>query len=173
MKKNEVKIGHIYTAKVTDKIVDVRIDAENRHGGWDATNLATGKKIRIKSPARLRSAKGGHKSPTSAKKEKATKEPKAKTGANTAQTGQPRAKKPKGEKKVSGLDAAAKVLQESGKELNVKEILDAILTKGYWKSPEGKTPRATIYSSIIREIATKGKESRFCKSERGKFILNK
>ena len=54
MKKNEVKIGHIYTAKVTDKIVDVRIDAESRHGGWDATNLATGKKIRIKSPARLR-----------------------------------------------------------------------------------------------------------------------
>jgi hypothetical protein len=74
MKKNEVKIGHIYTAKVTDKIVDVRIDAESRNGGWDATNLATGKKIRIKSPTRLRSAKGGHKSATSAKKEKSTKE---------------------------------------------------------------------------------------------------
>ena len=131
------------------------------------------KKNRTKSPARLRSAAGGPKSPASAKKGKATKGPKAKTGANTAQTGQPRAKKPKGEKKVSGLDAAAKVLQESGKEMNVKEILDAILTKGYWKSPEGKTPRATIYSSIIREIAAKGKESRFKKAERGKFILNK
>ena len=173
MKKNEVKIGHTYTAKVTDKIVDVRIDAESRHGGWDATNLATGKKIRIKSPARLRSAVGGHKSPTSAKKKEPAKEAKAKAGANTAQTGQPRAKKPKGEKKASGLDAAAKVLQESGKEMNVKEILDAILTKGYWKSPEGKTPRATIYSSIIREISAKGKDSRFRKAERGKFVVNK
>ena len=42
MKKNEVKIGDLYTAKVTNKVVQVRIDAENRHGGWDATNLATG-----------------------------------------------------------------------------------------------------------------------------------
>ena len=37
MKKNEVKIGGVYTAKVTNKIVQVRIDAESRYGGWDAT----------------------------------------------------------------------------------------------------------------------------------------
>ena len=49
MKKNEVKIGGVYTAKVTNKIVQVRIDAESRYGGWDATNLATNKKVRIKS----------------------------------------------------------------------------------------------------------------------------
>ena len=54
MKKNEVKIGGVYTAKVTNKVVQVRIDAENRHGGWDATNLETGKKVRIQSVQRLR-----------------------------------------------------------------------------------------------------------------------
>ena len=54
MKKNEVQVGGVYTAKVSDKLVEVRIDGENRHGGWNATNLATGKKIHIKSPARLR-----------------------------------------------------------------------------------------------------------------------
>ena len=54
MKKSEVKIGGVYAAKVTNKLVQVRIDAESRHGGWDATNLATGKKVRIKSPGRLR-----------------------------------------------------------------------------------------------------------------------
>ena len=54
MKKNEVKIGSVYTAKVTNKVVQVRIDAENRHGGWDATNLETGKKVRIQSAQRLR-----------------------------------------------------------------------------------------------------------------------
>ena len=59
MKKSEVKIGGVYTAKVTNKVVQVRIDAESRYGGWDATNLATGKKVRIKSPARLRAAVGG------------------------------------------------------------------------------------------------------------------
>jgi hypothetical protein len=41
--------------------------------------------------------------------------------------------------------------------------------KGLWTSPGGKTPHATLYSAIIREIALKGKESRFVKSERGKF----
>lgn len=173
MKKSQVKIGHTYTAKVTDKIVDVRIDAESRHGGWEAINLATGKKIRIKSPARLRSAVGGHKSPTSAKKKESDNKAKVKTETNTAQTGQPRAKKPKGEKKLSGLDAAAKVLEETGKAMNAKEMVEAAVSKGYWQSPDGKTPQATIYSSIIREIAAKGKDSRFRKAERGKFILNK
>ncbi len=58
MKKNEVKIGNTYTAKVSGKIAKVRIDAESRHGGWDATNLGTKKKVRIKSAQRLRSEAG-------------------------------------------------------------------------------------------------------------------
>ena len=54
MKKNSVKVGQVYAAKVTNKVVPVRIDAVNPHGGWDATNEATGKKVRIKSAQRLR-----------------------------------------------------------------------------------------------------------------------
>ena len=54
MKKSDVKIGGVYVAKVTNKLVQVRIDAESRHGGWDATNLVTNKKVRIKSAQRLR-----------------------------------------------------------------------------------------------------------------------
>ena len=54
MNKNDIKIGNTYLAKVTGKVVPVRIDAENTHGGWDATNMATKKKVRIKSPQRLR-----------------------------------------------------------------------------------------------------------------------
>ena len=56
MKKNDVTIGTVYRAKVSDKLTDVRIDAENASGGWDATNLATKKKVRIKSAQRLRAA---------------------------------------------------------------------------------------------------------------------
>ena len=41
--------------------------------------------------------------------------------------------------------------------------------KGYWTSPGGQTPEATLYSALIREIAKKGAESRFKKTERGKF----
>ncbi len=45
-------------------------------------------------------------------------------------------------------------------------------TNGYWTSPGGATPHATLYSSIIREISVKGAESRFTKTERGKFAIN-
>ncbi len=58
MKKNEVQIGSTYAAKVSGKIAKVRIDAESRHGGWDATNLETKKKVRIKSAQRLRAEVG-------------------------------------------------------------------------------------------------------------------
>src|SRR5450432_2012532 len=54
MKKNEVKIGGTYLAKVSDRVVPVRLDRENHRGGWDATNLMTDKKVHIKSAQRLR-----------------------------------------------------------------------------------------------------------------------
>jgi hypothetical protein len=41
--------------------------------------------------------------------------------------------------------------------------------KGYWTSPGGKTPHATLYSAILRELA-KGEASRFVKTDRGRFV---
>ena len=43
--------------------------------------------------------------------------------------------------------------------------------KGLWKSPEGKTPERMLYSAISREIAKKGRASRFKKAGKGKFGL--
>jgi hypothetical protein len=73
--------------------------------------------------------------------------------------------------KLSALDAAAKVLAESGEPLTSKEMIDAMAAKGYWTSPGGKTPQATLYAAILREIQTKGSEARFIKTERGHFTL--
>jgi len=210
MQKNEIQIGDVYTAKVTNKLVQVRIDAANRHGGWDATNLTTNKKVRIRTAAKLRSAVDANGAMTGGKKTRATKQAKSATEADTAQTSPPaselaataatacpncgeterdddgdcakchepvgkmpkRARAPKEpkEKRMSGLDAAAKVLSESEVPMNAKEMIEAAEAKGYWKSPGGKTPQATIYSAIIREISTKGPESRFRKTERGRFV---
>ena len=72
-------------------------------------------------------------------------------------------------KKLSALDAAAKVLEESGQPMSCKELIEAMAQKGYWSSPGGKTPASTLYSGMTKEIATKGKESRFQKTERGRF----
>jgi hypothetical protein len=83
--------------------------------------------------------------------------------------------KPKKERtvaKTGGLSAAVKVLQEAGQPLNCQEMIKRILEKGYWKT-DGKTPAATIYSAIIREIKEKGADARFRKTERGKFELVK
>ena len=77
------------------------------------------------------------------------------------------AKPPEGE--MSCLNAAAKVLAEKGEPMSCKEMIEAMATKGYWTTPGGLTPHASLYSSIAREIRDKGKESRFKKSERGKF----
>jgi Mg-chelatase subunit ChlI len=54
MKKDQVQIGGTFVAKVSGKLAKVRIDAESRFGGWDATNVDTGRKVRIKSAQRLR-----------------------------------------------------------------------------------------------------------------------
>jgi hypothetical protein len=269
MKRDEVQIGKVYTAKVTDKLVPVRIDTESRYGGWDGVNLATGKKVRIKSPQRLREevkadgakpaevadvadavgtavdakhlkgiaaadqenarlrderakspdgmaaseramassaskktacpncgstevnedgdcakcyepnvagkkgkrAKKATSSPTAAKggkkAAKATTKAKPKKAATRAKQGEPKAKKP------SGLDAAARVLAESKQPMGVKEIVEVAAEKGYWKSPGGKTPHATVYSAIIREIGKLGKNARFKKVDRGRFTVNR
>ena len=50
--------------------------------------------------------------------------------------------------------------------------MERAFEKAYWTS-DGKTPHATIYSAILREIQNKGERSRFRKVERGKFALAK
>ncbi len=55
MKKDEVKVGGTYTAKISDRLVPVRIDRAHSKQGWNATNTATGKRIHIKSVQRLQS----------------------------------------------------------------------------------------------------------------------
>jgi hypothetical protein len=98
----------------------------------------------------------------------ATKTKKTKT--EKAEPKSQKATKPK-EKKVSALDAAARVLGEAKEPMNCQEMIAAMAAKDYWKSPGGKTPHATLYSAILREIDKKGKESRFKKADRGKFTI--
>ncbi len=75
-------------------------------------------------------------------------------------------------KHISGLDAAAQVLTEAGAAMGSRQIVDVMLAKGLWKT-SGKTPHATIYAAIIRDIQRKGSQSRFEKVARGKFTLRK
>jgi HB1, ASXL, restriction endonuclease HTH domain len=73
-------------------------------------------------------------------------------------------------RKLSALDAAAKVLQEAGQPMNCQEMIGAMAAKGYWTSPAGKTPAATLCSALLREIKTKASQARFQKAARGQFV---
>ena len=47
------------------------------------------------------------------------------------------------------------MLGESAEPMATKEMIDAMSAKGYWTSPGGQTPHATLYAAILREINTK------------------
>lgn len=62
MKKEEIKINHVYNVSVSGYVCPVRIDKEfhdmsGNPKGWYGTNLLTMRKVRIKTAARCRSEK--------------------------------------------------------------------------------------------------------------------
>jgi short subunit dehydrogenase-like uncharacterized protein len=96
----------------------------------------------------------GRKTPPAAKGKAANK---AATGKSSPAT------------KLSAIAAAARVLSETGRAMTCPELIEAMAAQRYWTSPGGRTPAATLYASIFQEIKSKGKDSRFRKTERGKF----
>jgi hypothetical protein len=73
--------------------------------------------------------------------------------------------------KSSALDAAARVLRESGQPMSCPELIEQMAAKGYWSSPKGKTPASTLYAAIAREVKLKGAASRFIKTGPGHFAF--
>ncbi len=201
MKMNEVRVGKVYAMKVSGDIVPVKITGEkwsgDKHTGWVGTNTKTNRGVRIKSAQRLRGEVGGgggkqerqdHEAPTpkelannaevekvtKGKKPAAAKAPKPAKEPKPAKAPKPaKEAKPTKAKRVSALDAAAHVLAASSVPMRATEMIAAMEAKGLWKSPGGKTPEATLYAAIIREIAAKGDKARFKKHERGVFVPGK
>lgn len=88
-------------------------------------------------------------------------------GAATKTNAQPR---------WSALDAAAEVLgrlasKDAATGLSVKDLIERMEKANLWQSPGGKTPSATLYSALIREIKQRKTDSRFKRIAPGKFSL--
>ena len=120
-----------------------------------------------KSTNTKKAAPGAKKTPNAKGRAKATPARESAPTATPVAT-EPDAKKTEG--KLSGLDAAAKVLADAGTPLGAGELIERMLSQGLWKT-EGKTPAATIYAAIAREIKVKGAQARFKKTERGRFAV--
>ena len=99
----------------------------------------------------------------------ATSKPGRQAKAGAARS--PKAAKPK---RTSLLDAAAAILREAKEPLGARAIVEQVAARGLWKPTKGgKTPHATLYSAMTREIAKKGEASRFAKVDRGAFVAGK
>jgi hypothetical protein len=55
MRKNEIKLGATYVAKVSGSLTTVRLDCVAPYGGWLGTNTRTGRQVHIATAGRLRS----------------------------------------------------------------------------------------------------------------------
>ncbi len=99
---------------------------------------------------------------------KATKATAAKPAKKNAVVAKPDAPE---SKRISQIEAAIIVLGKSKDAMNCKEMVEAMQVAGLWSTPNGATPDATLYASILREIRAKGKDARFRKTERGHFTL--
>lgn len=148
-----------------------KAEAKAKRGAKNATGANVGRvggkggETKAKAAAATktpRDAKGKSSTPA-----KATKAPKA---AAPKSAKEPKAAKPK---RISALDAAAQVLASAKDPMRATDLIDAMQAQGLWTSPGGKTPEATLYAAIIREIAAKGRAARFKKVERGLFVAGK
>ena len=167
MRLENVKAGETYMLKVGKNPVQVTVKAVDEKGKITVTT-AGGKTITVADAGRL--AVHHTNAPQAAKgaktKAAAPKTTKAASGRDVGQKGAPR-----GEGKRLGLvDAAIQVMKAAGKPMNCQEVVKAILEQKLWVT-EGRTPSATLYSSILREIQKKGAEARFKKVDRGQFAL--
>ena len=102
-----------------------------------------------------------------------TAEPTTTTTAPAGEpTGEPGAT---GGKRMGLVSAAIRVLQEAGEDaaMNCHELVKLAAERGFWQPRAGKTPANTLYAALLREIRDKGAASRFRKTDRGKFALNK
>lgn len=80
--------------------------------------------------------------------------------------------KQKPERRISQVDAAVAVLRKASEPMNCKAMVESMVKRRLWHSPNGKTPDATLYAAILREIATKGRQARFVKASPGHFKLS-
>ncbi len=193
MKKDNVKVGQVYATKVSGAVVPVRLDRESPHGGWLGTTMTTRKEVRIKSSQRLRGLWPKKTMPIITEKadDKGVADTVAAVEKGNLAEGVtvPEAKKRGGRKTATKAEAvsdamqavvkdkkerhsllnlAAKVLAEAGQPMTCKEMVDKVLATGLWQT-KGRTPAATLYSAVLREVQTKGEQARFRKVERGKF----
>ena len=186
-----IRIGQCYMAKLSKRIIAVRVDSTHPEGGWIVRGLASGRPTRVKASADMlrlcdendlaevaqatphrRSRKHGAAGESIAESiPETTVDVTGETGESTGETPVEEPETPASERPVrmSLLDAAFAILTHAGTELNTREIVEIAIRNGMWTT-HGKTPAATLHAAISRDIFARDDASRFRKGARGKFL---
>jgi hypothetical protein len=176
MKQEDIHIGGTYLVGLAGNMVPVLITDNHPSGtGWQGKTVKTGKPIVIRSAQRIHKAVDNDKDERVAQQGK--RKPKAITDTSDAKerdTAKPAATggDQGGNKPMSLINAAAHILAQDNQEpLRCKDIVEQAIAQKLWQPGKGLTPAATLSAAIMREIKTKGDDSRFAKAERGMFTI--
>ena len=179
MNNEEIRLGQCWMARLSKRDLCVRLESRMPDGGWVARAMTHGRKVVIGNATQLlqRCDKGKiysvAETTTPNRRSRAVPPPPIKPT--------PRKTLPKEEKVVvepiqeqivplSLLDATAIVLRDSKKALSTREIIALVVERKLWQ-PAGSTPHASLNAALNRDLQANETQSRFKKTERGKYEL--
>ena len=155
----KIKIDQKCLVKVGKNEVEVTVKAQTAKG-W-LVETAKGRTFPVNDPARF----------ILPEKEAALTEPESTAIPETENvTPEPENPVKSSSGKLSMLEAAVEALKRSGKPMNVKEIIAAMIEANLWEPGPGKTPHLSLSSTIQRNLKKTDRQLPIKKSEeRGKF----
>ena len=160
--ESNITVGTVAIVKVGRNEVEVTV-TEVTATGWKVKSQTTGREFEVRRIERIVTEPAEEAEPETA----APAEPE--TGDeddndNAVNPAPESGSGPRPEKKLSLLNAAARVLAACRTPMNCKEMIAKAVEMGLWTPTGAKTPEQTLYSGIFREIKT-SEEPRFKKSE--------
>ena len=160
--ESNITVGTVAIVKVGRNEVEVTV-TEVTATGWKVKSQTTGREFEVRRIERIVTEPAEEAEPETA----APAEPE--TGDeddndNAVNPAPESGSGPRPEKKLSLLNAAARVLAACRTPMNCKEMIAKAVEMGLWTPTGAKTPEQTLYSGIFREIKST-EEPRFKKSE--------
>jgi len=162
--ESSITVGTVAIVKVGRNEVEVTV-TEVTATGWKVKSQSTGREFEVRRIERIvtEPVEETEAAPETA----APAEPETEADDNAVNPVNPAPEsgsRPRLEKKLSLLNAAAQVLAACRALMNCKEIIAKAVEMGLWTPTGAKTPEQTLYSGIFREIKST-EEPRFKKSE--------
>ena len=160
--ESNITVGTVAIVKVGRNEVEVTV-TEVTATGWKVKSQSTGREFEVRRIERI-VTEPVEETEVAEPETAAPAEPETEEEDNAVNPAPESGSGPRPEKKLSLLNAAAKVLAACRTPMNCKEMIAKAVEMGLWTPTGAKTPEQTLYSGIFREIKT-CEEPRFKKSE--------